>query len=176
MIFLRFLLLIIPLAAEAEWSEPVVVRHELTPVVTYRARLDGDLLAVHVKIEPTWHTFAMDNKRRAEEKLAGRQSLGIDQPTEIKLTGLETTGPWLQTAPRDFSKPELRWFAFGYEGEALFAAKVRRAGNGPAQLQIRGQACTDTTCKNIDVEVPVPASTTGKTPAVDTRGLIEVRR
>ena len=82
---------------------------------------------VRAAIEPGWHTFAMDNKQRAEEKLAGRKSLGIDHPTEITLTGgLEMAGPWYQTPPKDFSKPELRWFSWGFERQALFAAKIRR--------------------------------------------------
>ena len=38
-------------------------------------------------LQPGWHTFAMDNERRAAEKLAGKTSLGIDQPTQIKVSG-----------------------------------------------------------------------------------------
>jgi DsbC/DsbD-like thiol-disulfide interchange protein len=49
-------------------------------------------------------------------------------------------------------------YAFGYDREATFAAKVRRAA-GSAKLRIRGQACTATICKNVDVAltVAVPA-------------------
>ena len=54
-------------------------------------------------------------------------------------------------------------FSFGYDRDAVFAAKVRRAGAGPAKLRIRGQACTETVCKNIDVPLtvalPVKAAT-----------------
>ena len=58
----------------------------------------------------------MDNRIRAEEKLAGKKSLGIDHPTEIKVSGgLEVEGPWHQTNPKDFSRPELRWFSWGFE-------------------------------------------------------------
>ena len=46
-------------------------------------------------------------------------------------------------------------FSFGYDREAVFAAKVRRAGAGSAKLRIRGQACTETVCKNIDVPLTI---------------------
>jgi len=154
------------------------VRHDDNLCVSYRAKLDGDFLVVKATIEPGWHTFAMDNKRRAEEKLAGRKSLGIDHPTEIALSGgLEAAGPWQQTAPKDFSKPDLRWFSWGFEKQALFVVKVRRSGTAAARLAIRGQACTETTCKNIDVSLWVPAGP-GKGPepsGISLKDLIPVR-
>src|SRR4051812_44025970 len=76
------------------------VRSDDTLCLTYRATLDGSYLVIRTAIESPWHTFAMDNKKRAEEKLAGKKSLGIDQPTEFTLSGgLEVVGPWLQTEP-----------------------------------------------------------------------------
>ena len=111
------------------------------------------------KIEPGWHTFSMDNKQRAQEKLAGKKSLGIDHPTEIALTGgLGGSGPWFQSPPKDFSKPDLRWFSWGFEQQAMFVTKVRRGDAAPARIGFRGQACTDTTCKNIDVAISLPAT------------------
>ena len=66
-------------------------------------------------------------------KLAGKKSLGIDRPTEIVASGgMQTVGPWYQSPPKDFSQPELRWFSWGFERQALFVAKVRRAAAGPA--------------------------------------------
>jgi len=163
----------------AEWSEPADVHHEETLCLSYRARLDGSYLVVRAKIEPGWHTFAMDNKQRAEDKLAGKRSLGIDHPTEITLTGgLEVTAPWLQSPPKDFSKPELRWFSWGFEREAVFVAKIRRTGTTPARLAIRGQACTETTCKNIDVELslpPVKTSASAGGAEINLKDLIQVR-
>jgi hypothetical protein len=136
------------------WTPAAEVRHDDTLCVSYQARLDGAFLVVRVVVEPGWHTFAMDNRVRAEEKLAGRQSLGIDHPTEITLTGgLQAAGPWYQSAPKNFSRPELRWFSWGFEKQAVFAVKVRRSSPAPTRIAIRGQACTETLCKNVDVTI-----------------------
>jgi hypothetical protein len=142
-----------------EWSQPVEVRHEEDVAVAYQARLDGPWLVVRAKVGSGWHTFAMDNKRRADEKLAGKPALSVDKPTEIAPTGFELEGPWYQSPPKDFSRPELRWFSWGFDKEAVFAAKVRRGSSG--RLAIKGQACTETVCKNVDVVVTVPP---GKAP------------
>jgi DsbC/DsbD-like thiol-disulfide interchange protein len=160
----------------SDWSAPVDVLHEMKPCVTYRARLADDNLVIQASLQPGWHTFAIDNERRAAEKLAGKPSLGIDQPTQIKASkGLAVEGVWYQSPPKDFSKPELRWFSWGFEREALFAAKVRRSGPGPAQIEIRGQACTETTCKKIDVSLSVPvASSDKRSAALDLKTLIPV--
>jgi DsbC/DsbD-like thiol-disulfide interchange protein len=160
-----------------DWSEPVAVLHDHQPCISYRARLDGEFLVVQAKIEPGWHTFVMDNKQRSAEKLAGKQSLGVDGPTEIAaVDGLKIAGPWYQSNPKDFSKPELRWYSWGYEEEARFVAKVQRSKQGPSQIAIRGQACSDTTCKNIDVTVSLPASgASGGSSDVDLKSLIAVR-
>ena len=138
----------------SDWIEPVEVRQDSKRCVSYRAKLDGTFLIVQATLDPSWHTFAMDNKQRALEKLAGKKPLGIDRPTEIVLTeGLDLAGPWFQSAPKDFSKPELRWFSWGFEGQALFVAKVCHLGAGTARVTVRGQACTETTCKNIETEI-----------------------
>jgi hypothetical protein len=167
----------VPAALAADWTEPVAVLHEFRPCISYRARLDGEFVVVQAKTEPGWHTFVMDNKERSVEKLAGRQSLGVDGPTQITLSdGLEVAGPWYQSAPKDFSKPELRWYSWGYEGEAQFVAKVRRSGRGPAQIGIRGQTCTETTCKNIDVSISLPIADVPRAASeVDLTKLIAVR-
>ena len=153
-------------ARPGPWSEAAEVRHEENLCLAYRARLDGEYLVIRVAIEPGWHTFAMDNRLRAEEKLAGKKSLGIDHPTEFQLTGgLEVIGPWQQTPPKDFSRAELRWFSWGFEKQAVFAARVRRKGAGPVEVGVRGQACTDSVCKNIDVAIPVQTPGALKAPA-----------
>ena len=149
------LLLLTSLASAADWSQPAEVRHEDALVVSYTARLDGNYLVVRANIVQGWHTFALDNVQRVEEKLAGKPALSMDHSTEIAVAGVQVEGPWRQSPPKDFSRPELRMFSFGYDRDAVFAAKVRRAGAGPAKLRIRGQACTETLCKNIDVPLTV---------------------
>ncbi|MFN7921171.1 MAG: hypothetical protein U0Q16_13815 [Bryobacteraceae bacterium] len=162
-------------ALAAEWSKPVEVRQEEKVCLSYRAKLEGEWLMVEADIQPGWHTFAMDNKQRADEKLAGKMSLGLDRPTSVLLKeGLEINSGWSQTPPKDFSKPEIRWYAWGFEEKAVFAAKVKRAGTGAALVGIKGQACTETTCKNIDVEIAVPPA--GEASAASSpKGLIPVR-
>ena len=162
--------------AAADWSKPVEVCEEPPGCVSYRARLDGDLLVIQAMHQPGWHTNAMDNKRRAEEKLAGKQSLGVDAPTEITVTqGLQTSGAWLQSPPKDASKPDLLWYTWVFEKEALFVSKVRRNGTGPAVIGIRGQACTETTCKKIDLTLSLPLAGSAPNPNIDLKSLIPVR-
>jgi len=166
------------LIAAGAWTDPVEVRHEETLCLSYRARLDGPFLVVQASLEPGWHTFAMDNKQRAEEKLAGKKSLGIDHPTEIALTGgMEVEGPWYQTPPQDFSRPELRWFSWGFERQAQFAVKIRLSGTEVVRVAVRGQACTDTICKNIDVIISLPPAKTptGDVSEINLNNLIKVR-
>ncbi len=165
-------------AGAAEWTEAVEVRHDFKRCLAYQARLDGNLLVIQATLEKPWHTFTMDNKQRADEKLAGRQSLGIDGPTEIRLSqGLELAGPWYQSPPKDFSKPELRWFSWGFDDQALFVAKVRRSGAGPARIEVRGQACTETVCKQVDVEISLPLAGAGAVPSgIDLKTLVPVRQ
>ena len=159
-----------------DWTSPVEVRHDVQKCVSYRARLTGDVLVIQATHEAGWHTFAMDNKLRAQEKLAGKRSLGIDGPTEIVVTqGLELAGPWYQSVPKEFSKPELRWYSWGFDGQVLFAAKVRRVGAGPANVAVRGQACSETTCKNIDLAISVPLNRAASKSDVDFKSLIQVR-
>jgi len=160
----------------SDWTSPVEVRHDVQKCVSYRAKLSGEFLVIQATHEPGWHSYAMDNKIRAQEKLSGKRSLGIDSPTEILLArGLELSGPWYQSEPKDLSKPELRWYSWGFEGQALFVGKVRRIGAGPASLAVRGQACSDAICKNIDVTLSVPLSgSTGKSD-IDLKSLVQVR-
>lgn len=163
-------------AAPSDWTPPVEVRAESEKCVSYRARLAGEYLIVQAQHEPGWHTYAMDNKKRAEEKLAGRPSLGLEKPTEISISGgLELAGPWRQTPPKDMSRPELLWFTWGFEGQAEFAAKVRVRGAEPARIGVRGQACKESTCKNIDVEFLLPPQATQASAQPDLKHLIPVR-
>ena len=170
-----------PPAHAGEWSETAGLRRDLRPLVSYRAKLEGEFLVVQADHEEGWHTCAMDNKIRAEEKLAGKQSLGIDAPTEISVTE-ELAGGWRQSPPADFSKPELRWFTWGFEESALFVAKVRRTGDGPARISVRGQACSEASCQNIDLNLSLsltswnPVAAAGASAlGIDSEKLIAVR-
>lgn len=149
------LLLLASLASAADWSPPAEVRHEDALVISYSARVDGPYVVVRANVAQGWHTFALDNVRRVEEKLAGKPALSLDRSTEIAVAGVQVEGPWSQSPPKEFSRPELRMFSFGYDRDAIFAAKILRTGARSAKLRIRGQACTDTVCKNIDVALTV---------------------
>lgn len=164
-------------AASVRWSEPLEVRQDSTLCVTYRARLSGPYLVIEAKHEPGWHSNALDNKQRVEEKLNGKKALGVDQPTAFTLSGgLQLAGPWLQTPPKDFSKPEYRIYTFGFIGQVVFAVKVKRTGNGAAVIGIRGQACTESSCKNIDEELSLPVTGKETDPAdIDLKALIQSR-
>ena len=149
-----------------DWSPAVEVIHDETICLKYQARIDGDVLQVRAQIAPNWHTFAMDNKIRATERLAGKRSLGQDKPTSIAVSGSVTpTGSWYQSEVKDFSKPEQNWFSWGFENEVLFAAKVSvtgaGAGGGPAVLVMKGQTCSESTCKNIEATLTLANANVG---------------
>ena len=147
------------LAFAADWSQPAEVRHEDALVISYTARLDGPYLVVRANIGQGWHTFALDNVQRVEEKLAGKPALSMDRSTEIAVAGVQVEGPWHQIAAEGFLAPRA--------ADVQLRLRPRRSlrGEGPAdpagsaKLRIRGQACTETVCKNIDVPltVAVPA-------------------
>lgn len=166
------LLLFLFFLAAGEWTKPVEVTHDDKTCISYRARLTGGHLLVEAKLEPGWHTFTLDNDKRASEKLAGKKALGVDKPTTIELQGLEAAGGWLQSQPKDFSQPEIRMFTWGFENKALFALPVKKPA-GASQLHIRGQACTEAVCKNIDVTLELPAGSGSASP--DLTGLIASR-
>ena len=159
-----------------DWSAPVEVIHDETICLKYQARVDGDVLLVRAQIAPGWHTFAMDNKVRATEKLAGKRSLGQDKPTSITVSGpLAIVGAWHQSPVKDFSKPEQNWFSWGFENEVLFAAKVALvSAPGPVTLVMHGQTCSESTCKNIDATLTLPDAKPGA-PSALPKDLIPVR-
>jgi hypothetical protein len=170
---------LVGLARAEDWTRPVEVTYDQKRCISIRARLSGHYLLVEATPELGWHTFAMDNARRAAEKLEGRKPLSLDLPTEISISrGLELDGPWYQSPPKDFSRPELRWYSWGFEERALFATKVRRTGAGPALIAVRGQVCTETVCKKIDVAFSLPLAAAGSKPdmpEVDLKPLVQVR-
>ena len=119
-------------AQAGEWGEAAVVRRDLRPLVSYRAKLDGEFLVVQADHEEGWHTCAMDNKVRAEEKLAGRRSLGIDAPTEIAVAqGLELAGAWRQSPPQDFFEAGVTLVHMGFRGIGPVSGKGSADGGRP---------------------------------------------
>ncbi len=173
-LFLLAPLLSAPVLSAAEWTDSAAVKMGVETCVEYQAKIEGGYLTVRATHFGDWHTYAMDNELRAAEKLAGKMSLGIDAPTQIAVTGgAKTAGGWLQSEPVDLSRPEIRWYTFGFEAPALFVTKIERAGGGPAEIAVRGQACTATQCKNIELTLSVPVVEGGSRPDLDS--LVEVR-
>ncbi len=149
-----------PAVRAADWTAPAEVTFNRERCISYRARLSGSYLAVEAVPAPGWHTFAMDNVRRATEKLEGKKALSQDMPTQITVDdGLEVEGPWYQSPPKDFSRPELRWFSWGFDSRALFMAKVRRSRPRPTRIGIHGQVCTESTCRRVDLSISLPPGT-----------------
>lgn len=148
-------------AGDPVWSKPAVVANRSIPCITYRARIAGEWLLVEMKPAPGWHSFALDNQQRAEEALAGKKSLGIEASTKIEpLDELQLVGPWRQPEPLDLSKPDLRWYTFGFDSKTLLACRINPdtlgpAGRRQAEIRITGQACNDSSCRNIDLKVTI---------------------
>ncbi len=159
-----------------DWTAPVTVGLGDEEAVSYRAKLDGGNLVVEATPVKGWHVYAMDNELRAKEALKGKPSLGIDAPTQIEVSGaLALDGAWRQSEPHDYSKPAMRWYTWGYDAPALFAAKVKKSGAGAGEIAIRGQACDDKRCKNIDITLSVPGEGLGGTARIDLTPLVPVR-
>ena len=165
-----FLLILLAAANDEAWGPAAFVVHDDKPCVAYRAQFSGGHLAISVKLEPGWHTFTIDNDKRALTKLNGKKALSSDKPTSLQSESLAVTGAWMQPEPKDFSQPELRIFSWGYEDSALFVAPATAESSGPHKVRIKAQACTKTVCKNVDVVAEVAQPKSGAAPS--TAGLI----
>jgi len=143
---------------DSGWSEPVAVTLGNETCVTYRAILQDNWLIVRADHHDGWHSYALDNELRVAEQLAGRPALGVEAPTTIEVCGVETTGPWRQTPPVDFSKPDLRWYRFGFDGRSYFAIQLAHPPGKPVQINIRGQTCDEKRCQRVDVQIAVSAT------------------
>lgn len=159
----------------AEWSKEVAVRDGTKTILSFRARLSGGFLVVQALHGPGWHSYAMDNERRAAERLAGRPSLGVEQGVRIEVeSGGKLLGSWYQSPPLDLSRPELQWFTWGFDGTATFARRLERKGTDPVALKIGGQVCDGRSCRPIDVRLSVPSGGEPKN-AFSTDDLVRVR-
>lgn len=118
----------------------------------------GIYLIVRARHEAGWNTYAMDNELRAAAALTGKKSLGIEQGIDIKVErGLELDDRWRQTEPQDFSQPVIRWFTYGFDETALFACRVKEVTSDQVILRIRGQACNDEECCQLNVALKLQA-------------------
>ena len=146
------IMLAVTTADDPSWSKPAVVVQGSQPLVRFQTRIVGGYLFVRAIHEKDWHTYAMDNQVRAMKALKGKKSLGIEQGIDIRVKrGLKLDGQWSQTRPRDLSKPELRWYTYGFDRTSLFACRIKAFTNEPIVLRIQGQACSGESCRNIDV-------------------------
>lgn len=140
----------VPVAWTSEWSENAEVSRRLTAVVTYRAKLEGNVLIVEATHGEGWHTYAMDNIERARKK-SGKESPETELPTRLDVAGgLTLDGAWYQTDPKELSQLEIKWYTWGWDSVARFAAKVKRVSGEPAVITINGQACNSSLCSMVD--------------------------
>lgn len=151
-------LMIAVATADPTWSDEAAVRHGNDAVVRYQARIEDNYLIVKATHQKGWHTYAMDNEARALAALKGKMSLGIEKGIEITAeNGLELEDSWLQSKPIDLSKPELRWFTYGFDQTAFFACPVKKLTSEDVTLRIKGQACSGETCCNVNVLLKLSA-------------------
>ena len=137
------------------WSAPARAEaRDGRVLVTCRSMLAGEFLVVELEPAAGWHVYAMDNEARAKRALAGKMSLGVEQNTQVIVTGgLQPVGGWYQSEPLDFSQPELRWYSYGFDGRSLFATKVRRGEEPWAKVTVRAQACDSASCVSVEAEM-----------------------
>ena len=151
----------VPVSWTSEWSENAEVRQRLTAVVTYRAKLEGNVLIVEATHGEGWHTYAMDNIERARKK-SGKESPETELPTRLDVAGgLALDGAWYQTDPKELSQLDIKWYTWGWDSVARFAAKVKRVSGDPATITINGQACNASLCSMVDgvtLTLPVPSA------------------
>lgn len=182
LLLLVLLVTLAPRLYAAQWSKTAEVRYRRDVVVTYRARLDGNVVVIEASHAPGWHTYALDNVERAREK-TGKATPATELPTEIGLSGgLKVVGKLLQSEPEDLSKPEIRWYTWGFKDAARFAARVERVEGSEATISINGQACNATSCswvRDVSISLPLPSRqefAANSTPvSVDLSDLVEVK-
>lgn len=174
---LAALLLSANAAFAGEWTQETKVIRRGTIVVSYRAKLEGDVLLVEARHAPMWHTYSMDNPLRAQ-KATGKERPDTELPTRFEVSGLELIAPWYQTQPKDMTQKEISWYTWGFEGTARFATKVGRVAgaSSEATITINAQACDASSCQmvqNVIVTLPLTNNET-KTNANPLEGLVKV--
>ena len=140
------------------WSEWIPERVGGHTIVSYRARVQSGYIQIEARHAPGWHTYALDNPFRVAQRLKGRISLGVEEPTRVSTSSeLGKLTNWYQTKPKDFSQPEILWFSFGFDGMAQFIAACEpKTGITSARVVIRAQACDGSTCRDVEVALTLP--------------------
>jgi DsbC/DsbD-like thiol-disulfide interchange protein len=160
------------LLLSGDWSAPVQIEHNDRLAMEFRARFDGAHLIVEIRPEPGWHTYAMDNKQRQDAALKGRRSLGSEKPTTVEAgEGLTVTGPWRQSPPEDFSKPEIQFYSYGFAKPSLLAAPAQASAKS-AEVIVKGQACTDSVCLPVTAHLKVDLTPGAPTDLAGLTGLV----
>ncbi|MCA9126855.1 MAG: hypothetical protein KDB22_07215 [Planctomycetales bacterium] len=135
------------------WSATATVTDGTSTVVRFQACIASKHLIVRAVHDKGWHTYAMDNRQRAMKALQGKQSLGIEEGLQVKITkGATLTGKWLQTPPKDLSQPEMRWYTYGFEDSTYLACPIQQEDTPETvTLEIKGQACNSSSCRQVDL-------------------------
>ncbi len=164
-------------ASAADWTDAKEVRMRRDHVMSYRAMLVGDTVIVEATHEAGWHSYAMDNVQRAREA-SGKEKPECELPTRIEVSGaLEVVGPWRQSEPADLSNTDIKWYTYGFDGVAYFAAQVKRSGEGEATILIHAQACNASKCSMVDgleLTLTVSSDEAESDPPIDLDALVEV--
>ncbi|MFD2158547.1 Trx7/PDZ domain-containing (seleno)protein [Rubritalea tangerina] len=153
--------LIAPDQSEVHWSQPESITKGKQVAASYRACIANQHLIIEVKHQPSWHTYAMDNPARA----IATRGFVVDQdlPTTIHLpNSLNTSGPWLQSPPHNYSNPSINWLTWGFEGTSYFAIKLLSTPQADTQIRISSQACNKDSCaaaNALALKVPPPNAT-----------------
>lgn len=140
------------------WSSTETIQKGQEIAVEYRATIANKHLIIEAKHHTVWHTYALDNPQRAHQ-LKGKKG-NQELPTQFKLPEeIQVMGSWKQTTPNDYSKPEIHWHTWGFEGTSYFAIELAKTPIAPIEIGIRSQACDATSCAGtFDMKVEVPVS------------------
>ncbi|MEM7674304.1 MAG: hypothetical protein AAF212_13250 [Verrucomicrobiota bacterium] len=149
-----------------KWSPAAAAYYGDLAVVRYRAAMFGNTLVVEASHADTWKTYAIDNAKRSKEAFG--ENAQHENPTVINLP--ETVAPkdpWRQTRPKDYSKPGMNWFTWGFEGKAYFSIELESWPKEGFEIIVSAQVCDPKSCamaNNLVLTVPAE-NNAGASPA-----------
>lgn len=148
------------------WSPVAATRYGEEVVIHYRAAIFGKKLVVEGKITDGWRTYAMDNPYRAM-KASGPDAMS-EKPTRITLdSSVKPAGEWRQSAPNDFSKPEMEWYTWGFKDTVYFTRELADWPDQDFSIIINAQICNDASCAMAnDITLKVPHAANAEAPPV----------